>query len=272
MLLEGRKGLIVGVANKRSIAWAIAQAASREGAKLAFTYQGERLKDSVAELANSLSPAQTGLAQPGPIQAGSADATPLFECDVTNNAQMDSAFQGVKDAFGTLDFFVHAVAFAKREELEAEYLPTSRDGFALALDVSAYSLTALAQRAAPLMTEGGSIVALTYYGAEKVIPRYNIMGVAKAALEASIRYLAFDLGPKKIRVNGLSSGPVQTLAARGISGFTDMMKIVESKAPLRRNVDIAEVANAAVFLLSSLSSGITGEILHVDCGYNTLGM
>ena len=255
MLLEGKKGLVVGVANKRSIAWAIAQAAHREGAQLAFTYQGERLKESVSELANSL--------------GGSA---PLFECDVTNDAQMDAAFQGIKNSFGSLDFFVHAVAFAKREELEGDFLPTSRDGFKLALDVSSYSLTALAQRAVPLMTNGGSIVALTYYGAEKVIPRYNIMGVAKAALEASIRYLAFDIGPKNIRVNGVSAGPVQTLAARGISGFTDMMKIVEAKAPLRRNVHIEEVANAAVFLLSPLASGITGEILYVDCGYHTMGM
>ncbi len=255
MLLQGKKGLITGVANKRSIAWAIAQAAHREGAQLAFTYQGERLKESVAELANSL-----------------GGNPPLFDCDVANDAQLDAVFQGIKSSFGTLDFFVHAVAFAKREELEAEFLPTSREGFRLALDISAYSLTALAQRAAPIMTDSGSIVAMTYYGAEKVIPRYNVMGVAKAALESSIRYLAFDLGPKKIRVNGVSAGPVQTLAARGISGFTDMMKIVEAKAPLRRNVLIEEVANAAVFLLSPLSSGVTGEILYVDCGYNILGM
>ncbi len=255
MLLEGKKGLIVGVANKRSIAWAIAQAAHREGAQLAFTYQGERLKDSVQELASSL-----------------GGNSPLFECDVTSNGQIDQAFQGIQKAFGTLDFLVHAVAFAKREELEGDFLSTSRDGYAMAMDVSSYSLTALAQRAVPLMTQGGSIVALTYYGAEKVIPRYNVMGVAKAALEASIRYLSFDLGPRKIRVNGLSAGPVQTLAARGISGFTDMMKIVESKAPLRRNVEIGEVANGAVFLLSPLSSGVTGEILYVDCGYNILGM
>ncbi len=255
MLLEGKRGLIVGVANKRSIAWAIAQAARREGAQLAFTYQGERLKEGVSELANSLS------------------GTPaLFDCDVTNNAQLDSVFQQIKGSVGTLDFLVHSVAFAKREELEGEFLPTSRDGFALALDVSAYSLVALAQRAAPLMNEGAGIVAMTYYGAEKVIPRYNVMGVAKAALEASVRYLAFDLGPRKIRVNAVSAGPVQTLAARGISGFTDMMKIVEQKAPLRRNVDVAEVANAAVFLLSPLASAITGETLYVDCGFNILGM
>ena len=256
MLLQGKKGLITGVANKRSIAWAIAQAAHREGAQLAFTYQGERLKESVAELANSLG----------------NGAPPLFECDVSSDSQLDSVFGGLKEKFGRLDFFIHAIAFAKREELEQEFLPTSREGYRLALDISSYSLTALAQRAVPLMTEGGSIVALTYYGAEKVIPRYNVMGVAKAALEASVRYLAFDLGPKKIRVNGLSSGPVQTLAARGISGFTDMMKIVESRAPLRRNVEITEVADAAVFLLSPLSSGITGEILHVDCGSNILGI
>ncbi|MBI3318823.1 MAG: enoyl-ACP reductase [Candidatus Omnitrophica bacterium] len=255
MLLEGKKGLIVGVANKRSIAWGIALGAHREGAKLAFTYQGERLKEPVTELANSL-----------------GGNPPLFDCDVTNDPQLDAVFQGVKEACGGLDFLVHAVAFAKREELEGEFLPTSREGFRLALDVSSYSLTALAQRAAPLMTEGGSIVAMTYYGAEKVIPRYNVMGVAKAALEASVRYLAYDLGPRKIRVNGLSSGPVQTLAARGISGFTDMMKVVEQKAPLRRNVELAEVANAAVFLLSPFSSGITGEVLYVDCGYHILGM
>ena len=255
MLLQGKKGLIVGVANKRSIAWAISQAAHREGAQLAFTYQGERLKESVGELA-----------------AGLGGNSPLFECDVTNETQIDQVFQGIKSSWGSLDFLVHAVAFAKREELESEYLITSRDGFKLALDVSAYSLTALAQRAVPLMTNGGSIAALTYYGAEKVIPRYNVMGVAKAALESSIRYLAWDVGPKNIRVNGVSAGPVQTLAARGISGFTDMMKIVESKAPLRRNVLIEEVANATVFLLSPLSSGVTGEILYVDCGYNILGM
>jgi len=255
MLLDGKKGLIVGVANKRSIAWAIAQAAHREGAQLAFTYQGERLKESVGELS-----------------AGLGGNSPLYECDVTNDAQMDQVFSGIKSAWGSLDFLVHAVAFAKREELEGDFLPTSREGFRLALEVSAFSLTALAQRAVPLMTGGGSIVAMTYYGAEKVIPRYNVMGVAKSALEASIRYLAFDVGPKKIRVNGVSAGPVQTLAARGISGFTDMMKIVEGKAPLRRNVQIEEVANAAAFLLSPLSSGITGEILHVDCGYNILGM
>lgn len=255
MLLQGKKGLIVGVANKRSIAWAIAQAAHREGAQLAFTYQGERLKAGVEELAKSL-----------------GGSPPLFDCDVTNNAQLDSVFQQIGGSFGKFDFLVHSVAFAKREELEGEFLPTSRDGFALALDVSAYSLVALAQRAAPLLNEGAGIVAMTYYGAEKVIPRYNVMGVAKAALEASVRYLAFDLGPKKVRVNAVSAGPVQTLAARGISGFTDMMKIVEQKAPLRRNVEVGEVANAVVFLLSPLSSGVTGEVLYVDCGYNILGM
>ncbi len=255
MLLQGKKGLVVGVANKRSIAWAIAQAAHREGAQLAFTYQGERLKESVTELAASL-----------------GGTSPLFECDVTNDAQIQQAIDGVKASFGTIDFLVHAVAFAKREELENEFVTTSREGFKMALDVSSYSLVALAQKAAPIFSEGASIIALTYYGAEKVIPRYNVMGVAKAALEAAIRYLAFDLGAKKIRVNGVSAGPVQTLAARGISGFTDMMKIVESRAPLRRNVEIGEVANAAVFLLSPLSSGITGEILYVDCGYNIVGM
>lgn len=256
MLLEGKKGLIVGVANKRSIAWGIARAAHREGAALAFAYQGERLKEPVSQLAGSL---------------GSGES-PLFECDVTNESQLDALFEGIQNNWGRLDFLVHAVAFAKREELAGGFTETSRDGYALALDISSYSLTALARRAVPLMPEGGSIVALTYYGAEKVIPRYNVMGVAKAALEASVRYLAFDLGPKKIRVNALSSGPVQTLAARGISGFTDMMKIVESRAPLRRNVQLEEVGNAGVFLLSPLASGITGETLYVDCGYHVMGM
>jgi enoyl-[acyl-carrier protein] reductase I len=268
MLLKGQRGLIVGVANRRSIAWAIAQAAHREGAHLAFTYQNERLKESVMELAQSLSVSGSA-ADPTPSEA---QMPPIFECDVTRDDQLDRTFQGIREVWGKLDFLVHAVAFAKREELMGEFLPTSRDGFATALDVSSYSLVALAQRAVPLMTDGGSIVALTYYGAEKVVPRYNVMGVAKAALEAAIRYLAFDLGPKRIRVNGLSSGPIQTLAARGISGFTDMMKIVESRAPLRRNVEVTEVANAAVFLISPLSSGITGEILYVDCGYHVMGM
>ena len=254
-LLTGKKGLVVGVANKRSIAWGIAQAAAREGAALAYTYQGERLKENVAELAHSLDP-----------------NAPLYDCDVTKDDQLDAVFQGIQSSWGALDFLVHAVAFAKREELDGEFVNTSRDGYALAHDVSSYSLTALARRAMPLMAAGGSLVALTYYGAEKVIPRYNIMGVAKAALEASVRYLAYDLGAKNIRVNALSSGPVQTLAARGISGFTDMMKHVESRAPLRRNVTLEDVANAAVFLLSPLSSGITGETLHVDCGYNIVGM
>lgn len=255
MLLQDKKGLIVGVANKRSIAWAIAQASHREGAKLAFTYQGERLREPVKELAYTLN-----------VEA------PLYDCDVTSESQLDATFEGLKSSWGKLDFLVHAVAFAKREELSGDFTATSRDGFQIALDVSSYSLTALTKRAAPLMAQAGSIVALTYYGAEKVIPRYNVMGVAKAALEASVRYLAFDLGPKNIRVNALSSGPVQTLAARGISGFTDMMKIVESRAPLRRNVSVEEVANAAVFLLSPLSSGITGETLYVDCGYHVMGM
>jgi len=255
MLLDGKRGLIVGVANRRSIAWAIAQAAAREGAALAYTYQGERLQEGVSELARSLDP-----------------QAPLFECDVANDPQLDAVFHGLQAQWGRLDFLVHAVAFAKREELDGAFVDTSREGYALAQEVSSYSLTALCRRAAPLMTDGGSVVALTYYGAEKVIPRYNVMGVAKAALEASVRYLAFDLGPRRIRVNALSSGPVQTLAARGIAGFTDMMKVVESRAPLRRNVAVEEVANAAVFLLSPMSSGITGETLHVDCGYSIMGM
>ncbi len=254
MLLEGKKGLIVGVANKRSIAWSIAEALHREGARLAFNYQGERLEENVRSLAGEL---------PGSL---------VLPCDVTKDDEIDALFAKVKEEFGRLDILVHCVAFARKEDLEAEFLATSRDGFKTALDISAYSLTALARRAAPLMEGGGSIVALTYLGSVKVVPGYNVMGVAKAALESSIRYLAQDLGKRSIRVNGISSGPISTLAARGVPGFTRMLQIVRERAPLPRNTEPAEVGDAALFLCSPLARGITGEVIHVDNGYHIMGM
>lgn len=255
-LLEGKTGIIFGVANKRSIAWAIARALSREGIRLAFTYQGERLKESVEELATTLS--------------GSL----LLPCDVTADAEIDAVFQNVEEQFGKLDVLVHSVAFAPREDLENEFVKTTRDGFKVAHDISAYSLVGLTRAALPLMEKagGGSVIAMTYYGAEKAVEGYNLMGVAKAALEATIRYLAANLGPKNIRVNAISAGPVNTLAARGIKGFTGMLKHHADKAPLRRNVDLEEIGNAALFLASPMSSAITGEVLYVDCGYNIIGL
>jgi enoyl-[acyl-carrier protein] reductase I len=253
MLLDGKIALIVGVANKRSIAWSIAEAFHREGARLAFNYQGERLKENVEGLAATL------------------QGSKVFPCDVTRDAEIDALFAGVKQEFGRLDILVHCVAFAKKEDLEAGFLTTARDGFAMALDISAYSLTALARRAAPLMEGGGSIVALTYLGSERVIPKYNVMGVAKAALEASIRYLAYDLGKLNIRVNGISSGPINTLAARGIPGFTSILQHVRDKSPLPRNTEPAEVGDAALFLCSHLARGVTGEVIYVDNGYHIMG-
>lgn len=254
MLLEGRKGLIVGVANKRSIAWSIAAALHREGARLAFNYQGERLEENVRSL------------------AGELDGSVVFPCDVTRDDEIDALFAQVKGEFGRLDILVHCVAFARKEDLEGEFLATSRDGFKMAMDISAFSLTALAQRAAPLMEGGGSILALTYLGADKVVPGYNVMGVAKAALESSIRYLAQDLGKRNIRVNGISSGPISTLAARGVPGFTKMLQIVRERSPLPRNTEPAEVGDAALFLCSPLARGITGEVIFVDNGYHIMGM
>jgi enoyl-[acyl-carrier protein] reductase I len=239
-LLEGKLGIVFGVANKRSIAWAIAQAWAREGAKLAFTYQGERLKENVEELAGTFG----------------AD-TLILPCDVTRDADIDSVFATVTEKFGRLDLLLHSVAFAPRE---------------VAHDVSAYSLIALARGAAPLMTNGGSIVAMSYYGAEKVIPHYNVMGVAKAALEASTRYLANSLGPRKVRVNCISAGPMNTLAARGIAGFGDMLKHYEAHAPLKRNVLPDELGHTGAFLASDGAAAITGQVLYVDCGYQIMGM
>jgi enoyl-[acyl-carrier protein] reductase I len=247
--------VVFGVANKRSIAWAIAQAWSREGAKLAFTYQGERLKENVEELAGTFG----------------AD-TLILPCDVTKDDDIARVFRTVGEAFGKLHLMLHSVAFAPKEALEGEFLNTSREAFRVAHDVSAYSLVALSRASAPLMTEGGSIIAMSYYGAEKVVPHYNVMGVAKASLEASTRYLAYDLGPRKIRVNCISAGPVNTLAARGISGFAEMLKQYETRSPLKRNVLPEELGATGAFLASDGAAAITGQVLYVDCGYQIMGM
>jgi enoyl-[acyl-carrier protein] reductase I len=254
-ILAGKLGVVFGVANKRSIAWAIAQAWQQAGAKLAFTYQGERLKENVAELAATFG----------------AD-TLLLPCDVSNDDQIKHAFAQIGQKFGRLDLLLHSVAFAPRESLEGEFVNTSREAFRTAHDVSAYSLVALAREAAPLMSNGGSIVAMSYYGAVKVVPRYNVMGVAKAALEACARYLAYDLGPKAIRVNCISAGPVNTLAARGIAGFSEMLRHYETRAPLKRNVLPEELGATGVFLASDGAAAITGQVLYVDSGYEIMGM
>jgi enoyl-[acyl-carrier protein] reductase I len=255
-ILEGKTGVIFGVANKRSIAWAIAQALHEAGARLAFTYQGERLKENVEELAGSFG----------------ADV-PLIPCDVTSDEQIGRVFEEVGNKFGKLNILLHSVAFAPKEALEGQFVNTSREAFRTALDVSAYSLLGVARAAMPLMEkEGGSILTMSYYGAEKVVPHYNVMGVAKSALESTVRYLAYDLGPKKIRVNAISAGPVQTLAARGISGFSEMMKVYPSRAPLKRNIETTELGNTGLFLLSDMGSGITGETIYVDAGYHVMGM
>lgn len=254
-LLKGKKGIVFGVANKRSIAWGIAKALANHGAQLAFAYQGERIKESVEELSKTLS-----------------TPSPLYPCDVTKDEDIKNVFDQVGKDFGSLQFLVHCIAFANKEDLDGRTVDTKREGFKLALDVSAYSLVALSKAAEPLLEkEGGSIVALTYLGADKVIPNYNVMGLAKASLESAVRYLAYDLGKKKIRVNGISAGPISTLAARGISGFTTMLENHRNRAPLGRNVELEEVGNTAFFLASPLSTGITGEILYVDCGYRIMG-
>jgi enoyl-[acyl-carrier protein] reductase I len=255
MLLQGKQGLILGVANKRSIAWAIAQSAAREGARLAFTFQGEALERSVREL------------------AGSLKRSVVFPCDVTDDGQVALLFDRLGREFGRLDFLVHCIAFANRKDLENDFVQTSREGFRLAHDISAYSLVGLVRAARPLFPpEGASVIAMTYLGSMRAIPRYNIMGVAKASLEACIRYLAADLGPGNVRVNGISAGPINTLAARGIPGFTDILHHYRQKTPLRRNIEASEVGDAAAFLLSSYSRGITGEVLFVDAGYHISGI
>ncbi|HET6204957.1 MAG TPA: enoyl-ACP reductase [Planctomycetota bacterium] len=253
--LDGKFGIVFGVANKRSLAWAIARALDASGARLALTYQGDRFEKGVRDLASGLR---------DPL---------VLPCDVSRDADLDAVFERVRSSFGGLDLAVHAVAFARPGELEKRYLATSREGFALAHDVSVYSLTAIARRAAPLMEgRGGSIVTLTYLGGERVVPNYNVMGVAKAALESSVRYLAADLGPGGVRVNAISAGPVRTLSSAGVSGFVGILDRVAQTAPLRRNVEPEEIADAAVFLLSSASRGITGEVIHVDCGFHVLGV
>ena len=254
-LLEGKFGVVFGVANQRSIAWAIAKAWAREGAKLAFTYQGYRVKENVEELAGTFG----------------AD-TLILPCDVTRDEEIAAVFKTVGEKFGKLHLLLHSVAFAPKAALEGEFVNTSREAFRVAHDVSAYSLVALAREAAPLMTEGGSIVAMSYYGAEKVVPHYNVMGVAKASLEASTRYLAYDLGPKKIRVNCISAGPVNTLAARGIAGFSEMLKVYEARSPLRRNLVPEELGATGIFLASDGAAAITGQVIYVDCGYQIMGM
>jgi enoyl-[acyl-carrier protein] reductase I len=255
-MLEGKTGIVFGVANKRSIAWAIAQALAGAGMRLAFTYQGERLKEKVEELTASL---------PGSL---------LLPCDVTSDAEIEAVYASVDREFGKLDALLHSVAFAPKEDLEDEFVKTSREGFKLAHDISAYSLVALTRGALPLFekTGGGAVLALTYYGAEKVVEGYNLMGVAKASLEASVRYLAANLGPRNVRVNAISAGPVNTLAARGIKGFTEMLKHHAERAPLRRSVELEEIGNAGLFLLSPMSTAITGEVMFVDCGYNIIGL
>lgn len=254
-LFKDKKVVVFGVANERSIAWGIAEAMHKQGARLAFTYAGEVLERRVRPLAESV------------------NAEIFLECDVTNDAAIDSVFAEIENKWGTIDVLIHAVAFANREDLEGRYVDTSREGFKLALDISAYSLVALARRSAPLMREkGGSIVTLSYYGAVKVVSGYNVMGVAKAALEASVRYLAADLGPEGIRVNGISAGPIKTLAAAGIKGFKNILGVVAEKAPLRKNVTQEDVANTALFLCSDMGGGVTGEVIYVDCGYNIMGL
>jgi enoyl-[acyl-carrier protein] reductase I len=250
--LKGKVAVVFGLANKRSIAWAICQKLSEAGASLAICYQNERLQRDAEELAADRPAAKT------------------FKCDVSLDADIDAVFEQLKSAYGKLDILVHSIGFAPN--IKNTVLQTAREDFRIAHDISAYSLIALARGAEPLMAEGGSILTLTYYGADKVFPNYNIMGVAKAALEASVRYLAADLGTKKIRVNAISAGPIKTLAARGISDFTKILNAVEERAPLHRNVETAEVGNTALFLVSDLASGITGEVTFVDCGYNITGL
>jgi enoyl-[acyl-carrier protein] reductase I len=251
--LEGRVAAVFGLANKRSIAWGIAQKLQQAGCRLAISYQNERMKSEAHELIADL---------PG------AEA---FQCDVANDEEIHHVFTQLKERYGKLDVLVHSIGFAPAEELKNDFIQTTRDGFRIAHDVSVYSLIALSRGAAPLMTDGGSIITLTYYGAEKVVPHYNVMGVAKAALEATVRYLAADLGKQNIRVNAISAGPIKTLAARGIGGLSDMLKAHADRAPLHRNTEQLEVGSTAAFLASELSSGVTGEVIYVDSGYNIMG-
>jgi enoyl-[acyl-carrier protein] reductase I len=251
--LSGKCALVTGVANHRSLAWAIAQALGEAGCRLAFTYQGDRLKDGVTELASKF---------PG---------SPVLACDVARDEEMDALFARLKEEWGRLDVFIHSIAFAPKSELEGEFRKTTRAGWNQALEVSAFSFVALAHRAAMLMSEGGSMLTLTFQASQRVFPNYNVMGSAKAALEHAVRQLAFELGPSNIRVNAVSAGPVSTLSARGVSGFTGMLSENRERAPLKRNIEAREVADASLFLCSALASGITGQILHVDAGYGIMG-
>jgi enoyl-[acyl-carrier protein] reductase I len=253
-MLQDKIGIIFGVANKRSIAWACARACGAQGAKMAFTYQAERLKENVEELAATI------------------DGSIVVPCDVTDQATVDAAFDAVREKYGRLDFIVHSIAYAPKEALEGDFVETTREAFRTALEISAFSLTQVALAAAPLMSEGGSIVTMSYYGAEKVVMNYNVMGVAKAALEASTRYLAADLGKNNIRVNAISAGPLNTLSARGVKNMGSLLNYVGERSPLKRNVTVDEVGNTALFLVSEMSSGITGETIYVDCGYNIMGI
>ena len=253
-ILKGKRGLIMGVANDRSLGWGIAKSCAEAGAELAFTYQGEALKKRVVPLAESV------------------DSKMIYECDVDQMASIDDAFTKISLVWDNLDFLVHAIGFSDKNELRGRYVDTSFNNFELTMKISVYSFTAVAQRAEKLMKKGGSLLTLTYYGSEKVLPHYNVMGVAKAALESSVRYLAMDLGDQKIRVNGLSAGPMKTLAASGIGDFRYILKWNEYNSPLKRNVTLEDVGGAAMYLLSDLSSGVSGEIHHVDCGYNIVGM
>ncbi len=254
LLMAGKRGLIMGVANERSLAWGIARAAANQGAELAFSYQGDALQKRVTPLAESV---QSDI---------------ILPCDVTDDASIESLFETIKTSWGKLDFLVHAIAFSDKDELKGRYLDTTAENFQSTLNISCFSFTSLCRHAAPLMSDGGSLLTLTYAGAERVMPHYNVMGVAKAALEASVRYLAADLGGDKIRVNAISAGPIKTLAASGIGDFRYILKWNELNAPLKRNVTIDEVGGAAVYLLSDLGAGVTGEIHHVDCGYHIVGM
>ena len=253
LTMQGRNAVVFGVANKRSIAWAIAQRLSEAGTRLAITYQNERLKREAHDLITEL---------PG------AEA---FQCDVSQDSEIEKLYGELKQRYERLDVLVHSVAYALAEDLKGDFLNTSREGFRVAHDISVYSLIAVSRAAAPLMANGGSIITLSYFGAEKVMPSYNVMGVAKAALEATVRYLAYSLGPHKVRVNAISAGPIKTLAARGIAGFSEMHKAHSERSPLKRNVEVKEVGDAGLFLASDLSTAITGETLYVDCGYNIMG-
>ncbi len=253
-ILEGKRALVFGIANKYSIAWGITKALHQHGAEIGISYGIPQLEKRVMPLAEELG------------------VSFVEKCDVTKEEELEAVFSRAADHFGEIDILVHAIAFAPSEELAGRFVATSREGFRLAMDISVYSLVALTHAALPLMSSGGSVLTLSYYGAEKVVPHYNVMGVAKAALEASVRYLAADLGPQNIRVNAISAGPIKTLSASGIAGFRKMLRYTEERSPLRRNVDQSEVGNTALWLCSDLSSGVTGEVVHVDAGYNILGM